>query len=132
VGRFIAAFAAIYLIWGSTYLAIKLAIASIPPFLMLSFRFIPAGLLLYAFLRLRGIPAPTRKQWLAAAGVGTLMLAGGVGAVAHAERSIHSGLAALLVAAVPMWMVLFDWMGPARRRPTRRVLVWRAWGPSQW
>ncbi len=128
MGRFIAAFAAIYLIWGSTYLAIKLAIASIPPFLMLSFRFIPAGLLLYAFLRLRGIPAPTRKQWLAAAGVGTLMLAGGVGAVAHAERSIHSGLAALLVAAVPMWMVLFDWMGPARRRPTRRVLVGLAVG----
>jgi len=128
VGRFIAAFAAIYLIWGSTYLAIKLAIASIPPFLMLSFRFVPAGLLLYAFLRLRGIPAPTRKQWFAAVGVGTLMLAGGTGAVAYAERSIHSGLAALLVAVVPMWMVLFDWMGPARRRPTRRVLVGLAVG----
>ncbi|MDH3298354.1 MAG: EamA family transporter, partial [Gemmatimonadota bacterium] len=121
--RFIAAFAAIYLIWGSTYLAIKLAIATLPPFLMLSFRFTPAGLILYAFLRWRGIPAPTRREWVAAAGVGTLMLAGGTGAVAWAERSIHSGLAALLVAAVPMWMVLFDWLGPARRRPTRRVLV---------
>jgi len=123
VAKFIAAFGAIYVIWGSTYLAIKLAIATIPPFLMLSFRFIPAGLLLYAFLRWRGVPAPTRREWLAAAGVGTLMLAGGTGAVAFAEQSIHSGLAALLVAAVPMWMVLFDWMGPARRRPTRRVLV---------
>ncbi len=128
MARFIAAFAAIYLIWGSTYLAIKLAIATIPPFLMLSMRFIPAGLLLYALLRLRGVPAATRKEWLAAAGVGTLMLACGVGAVAWAERSIHSGLAALLVAAVPMWMVLFDWLGPARRRPTRRVLVGLAVG----
>ncbi len=123
VVRFVAAFAAVYLIWGSTYLAIKLAIATLPPFLMLSFRFVPAGLLLYAFLRLRGVPAPDRREWVAAAGVGTLMLAGGTGAVAWAEQSIHSGLAALLVAAVPMWMVLFDWLGPARRRPTRRVLV---------
>ncbi|MFQ5529306.1 MAG: EamA family transporter [Gemmatimonadota bacterium] len=126
--RFVAAFTAIYVIWGSTYLAIKLAIATLPPFLMLSFRFTPAGLLLYAFLRLRGLPAPTRHEWIAAAGVGTLMLAGGTGAVAWAERSIHSGLAALLVAAVPMWMVLFDWLGPARRRPTRRVLVGLAIG----
>ena len=128
MARFVAAFAAVYVIWGSTYLAIKLAIATIPPFLMLSFRFMPAGLVLYAFLRLRGVPAPTRREWLAAAGVGTLMLACGVGSVAWAERSIHSGLAALLVAAVPMWMVLFDWLGPARRRPTRRVLVGLAIG----
>lgn len=126
--RFIAAFAAIYVIWGSTYLAIKFAIASIPPFLMLSLRFMPAGLLLYAFLRWRGVPAPTRAEWAAAAGVGTLMLAGGTGAVAWAEKSIHSGLAALLVAAVPMWMVLFDWLGPAKRKPTRRVLFGLAIG----
>lgn len=128
MARFIAAFAAIYLIWGSTYLAIKLAIATIPPFLMLSARFMSAGLLLYAFLRLRGVPAATRKEWFAATAVGTLMLVGGVGAVAWAERSIHSGLAALLVAAVPMWMVLVDRLGPARRRPTRRVLAGLAIG----
>lgn len=126
--RFVAAFAAIYLIWGSTYLAIKFAIATIPPFLMLSFRFLPAGLLMYAFLRLRGAAPPTRREWLAAAAVGTLMLAGGTGAVAWAERTIHSGLAALLVAAVPMWMVLLDWLGPARRRPTGRVLAGLAVG----
>ncbi len=126
--RFVAAFAAIYLIWGSTYLAIKFAIETIPPFLMLSFRFLPAGLLMYAFLRLRGAPPPTRREWLAAAAVGTLMLAGGTGAVAWAERTIHSGLVALLVAAVPMWMVLLDWLGPARRRPTGRVLAGLAVG----
>ena len=126
--RFIAAFASIYLIWGSTYQAIKFAIESIPPFLMLSFRFLPAGLLMYAFLRLRGGPPPTRREWLAAAAVGTLMLAGGTGAVAWAERTIHSGLAALLVAAVPMWMVLLDWIGPAHRRPTGRVLAGLAVG----
>lgn len=120
--RFGTAFAAIYVIWGSTYLAIKLAIATIPPFLMLSWRFFPAGLILYAVLRLRGVESPTRREMLAAAGIGILMLAGGTGAVAWAERTIHSGLAALLVAAVPMWMVLFDWLGPAKRRPTARVL----------
>jgi drug/metabolite transporter (DMT)-like permease len=126
--RFVAAFAAIYLIWGSTYLAIKFAIATIPPFLMLSFRFLPAGLIMYVFLRLRGAERPSRREWLAAAAVGTLMLAGGTGAVAWAERTIHSGLAALLVAAVPMWMVLLDWIGPARRRPTGRVLAGLAVG----
>jgi drug/metabolite transporter (DMT)-like permease len=126
--RFVAAFAAIYLIWGSTYLAIKFAITTIPPFLMLSFRFLPAGLIMYAFLRLRGVEPPSRREWLAAAAVGTLMLAGGTGAVAWAERTIHSGLAALLVAAVPMWMVLLDWIGPARRRPTGRVMAGLAIG----
>lgn len=122
MARFVAAFAAIYVIWGSTYLAIKLAIATIPPFLMLSWRFFPAGLILYVVLRLRGVASPTKREMLAAAGIGTLMLAGGTGAVAWAERTIHSGLAALLVAVVPMWMVLFDWLGPAKRRPTGRVL----------
>lgn len=122
MARFVAAFAAIYLIWGSTYLAIKLAIATIPPFLMLSWRFFPAGLILYLVLRLRGVASPSRREMLAAAGIGILMLAGGTGAVAWSERTIHSGLAALLVAAVPMWMVLFDWLGPAKRRPTGRVL----------
>lgn len=126
--RFLAAFAAIYFIWGSTYLAIKFAIATIPPFLMLSMRFLPAGLVLYGVLRLRGVEPPDRRGWLAAAAVGVLMLAGGTGAVAWAERTIHSGLAALLVAAVPMWMVLFDWIGPARRRPTGRVLAGLAVG----
>lgn len=126
--RFIAAFAAIYLIWGSTYLAIKFAIETIPPFLMLSMRFTPAGLALYAALRLRGVPRPTAREWQAGAAVGVLMLAGGTGAVAWAERTIPSGLAALLVAAVPMWMVLFDWFGPARRRPTGRVLLGLAIG----
>lgn len=126
--RFVAAFSAIYLIWGSTYLAIKLAIATIPPFLMLSWRFFPAGLILYAVLRLRGHESPGRRESLAAAGIGTLMLAGGTGAVAWAEGTIHSGLAALLVAVVPMWMVLFDWMGPAKRRPTTRVLAGLAVG----
>lgn len=128
--RFVAAFAAIYVIWGSTYLAIKFAIASIPPFLMLAFRFLPAGLIMYAVLRMRGVAAPTRREWVAAGAIGTLMLAGGTGAVAWAEQTIHSGLAALLVAAVPMWMVLFDWVGPARRRPTGRVLAGLAVGFS--
>jgi drug/metabolite transporter (DMT)-like permease len=89
---------------------------------MLSWRFFPAGLILFAVLRLRGVPWPNRREALTAAGIGILMLGGGTGGVAWAEQTIHSGLAALLVAVVPLWMVLLDWLGPARRRPTRRVL----------
>lgn len=120
--RFVGAFAAIYIIWGSTYLAIKFAIATIPPFMMLSWRFFPAGMILLAILKLRGHRWPGRRETIAASLVGVLMLAGGTGAVAWAERTIHSGLAALLVAVVPMWMVVLDWLRPGGPRPSTRVV----------
>lgn len=117
------AFASIYLIWGSTYLAIRFVVETIPPFLMLAARFLTAGAVMYAYLRLRGYEAPTPRQWRGATVVGGLLLLGGTGAVAWSEQWIPSGLAALLVSMVPIWMVLLDWIGPARRRPSRAVLT---------
>jgi drug/metabolite transporter (DMT)-like permease len=117
------AFAAIYLIWGSTYLAIRFAVETLPPFLMLFARFFTAGTLMYVFLRWRGVSRPGGREWLGAAVVGGLLLLGGTGAVGWAEQWIDSGLAALIVAIVPVWMVVLDWVGPDRRRPTRTVIA---------
>jgi len=98
---------ALYLIWGSTYLAIRVALESYPPFLMAGTRFLVAGIAFYAFLRMRGMPAPTRAQWLNAAITGTLLLGMGNGLVCYAEQSVASGLAAVAVAAMPLFAALF-------------------------
>ncbi len=98
---------AVYIIWGSTYLAIRFAIEDLPPFLMAGIRFVIAGGLMYAFLRLRGTPNPTRKEWGGAAIVGLLLLVGGNGLVSFAEQYVASGLAALSVATVPIFAALF-------------------------
>lgn len=117
------AFAAIYLVWGSTYLAIRFAVETLPPFLMLFARFFTAGVLMYLFLRWRGESRPTAREWFGGAVIGGLLLLGGTGAVGWAEQWIDSGLAALIVAIVPVWMVVLDWLGPERRRPTRAVIA---------
>jgi len=117
----LAAFAIVYVVWGSTYLAIRYAVETIPPFLMVGTRFIVSGLLLYSWARLRGDQRPTAAQWRDATIVGILMLCLGNGAVSWAEQRVPSGLAALLVAVVPLWMVLLDWLRPHGARP--RVLV---------
>lgn len=117
----IAAFAAVYVIWGSTYLAILWVIESIPPLLMASGRFLFAGALLYGWLRARGAPRPTAPQWRAAAIAGALMLAGGNGAVVVAEQWVPSGVTALLVAAVPLWLVILDALFGSRAKPTARA-----------
>jgi drug/metabolite transporter (DMT)-like permease len=117
------AFAAIYVFWGSTYLAIRIAIQTLPPFWMASSRFLVAGSVLYLWARRRGAPSPQRAQWRAAAIVGCLLLLGGNGGVVWAEQRVPSGLAALLVALVPLWMVLLDGAGRGWRRPPTRVLV---------
>jgi len=122
-GALLLAFGAIYLIWGSTYLAIRFAVESLPPFLMLSARFLTAGVLMYGFLRLRGAARPGFRLWIGALVVGGLLLLGGTGAVGWAEQWIPSGLAALIVAIVPVWMVLLDWIGPAKHRPRPAVIV---------
>jgi drug/metabolite transporter (DMT)-like permease len=119
----VVAFAAVYLIWGSTYLAIRFAIETIPPFLMAGTRFLIAGSLLYAWTRLRGAQRPTRIHWREAAIIGALMLLGGNGGVTWAEQRIPSGLAALLVAAVPMWIVLLEALRPGGARPSAWTLL---------
>lgn len=119
----IAAFAAIYLIWGSTYLAIRFAIETLPPFLMTGVRFVAAGSAMYAWARLRGVARPTGPQWWAAALVGVLMLLFGVGGVSWAEQRIPSGAAALIVAVGPLSMVLVDWLFFNGERPDTRVFA---------
>lgn len=117
----LAAFAAVYLIWGSTYLAIRYAIETLPPFLMAAARFLAAGGVLYAWVRLRGTPAPTRVHWRSALIVGALLLLVGNGAVVWAEHRVSSGVAALLVAVEPIWIVLLAWLRPGGTRPAART-----------
>jgi len=113
----VAAFAAIYLVWGSTYLAIRVAVETMPPLLMAGTRFVIAGALLYAWLRFRGAPRPTGVHWRSAAIVGALLLLGGNGLVVWAEQTVPSGIAALLVATVPVWMVVLHALSPDGVRP---------------
>ena len=98
---------ALYLIWGSTYLGIRIAIESIPPLLMMGIRFIVAGGILYLFLRLRGVPNPSRSQWLGSTAVGILLIGGGMGGVATAEQWVPSSVAAVCIATAPLWISLF-------------------------
>jgi drug/metabolite transporter (DMT)-like permease len=109
--------AAVYIVWGSTYLAIRFAVETMPPFLMAGVRFLIAGAAVYAFRRLRGDPAPARFEWRSAAIVGLLLLVGGNGSVVWAEQRVPSGIAALLVGSAPLWMVLIDSLRPGGRRP---------------
>lgn len=97
----------LYLVWGSTYLGMRFAIEGFPPLIMAGTRFLVAGALLYLFLRLRGAPSPSTAQWRSAALVGSLLLAGGTGGVAFAEQWVASGVAALMIALVPLLTVLF-------------------------
>ncbi len=104
----LAAFAALYVVWGSTYLGIRFAIETMPPFTMAGVRFSTAGAILFAWSRARGAVPATREQWRTAVVVGALLLLGGNGGVTWAEQFIPSGVAALIVASTPMWMVLLD------------------------
>lgn len=105
------ALAAVYVIWGSTYLAIRFALeGGFPPFLLGGIRFLIAGSLMFAVLRWRGVPMPTRAQWLNAAAMGVLLLLFGNGMVNLAEQSVSSGIAAVAVASAPLWMGVFSAM----------------------
>lgn len=127
--RLLAAFAAVYVIWGSTYLAIRFAVETLPPLLMAGARFTIAGLLLLAWSRfIQHAQRPSRTDWRTGLMSGALLLLGGNGAVVWAETRVPSGIAALLVAVVPLWMVLLDWLRPGGRRPAAPVFVGLALG----
>lgn len=121
--KLFAAFAAIYVIWGSTYLGILFAIQTIPPLLMAGVRFSIAGLLLYAWAWRGNTPSPTRIHWRNTAIIGALLLGIGNGGVVLSERLVPSGLAALLVASLPIWMVLLEWARPNGTTPNRGVIA---------
>lgn len=113
----------VYIIWGSTYLAIRFAIESVPSFAMLTIRYLAAGGLLYAFMRLRGAPAPRGRDWAQASVVGALLLLGGNGAAAWAIRTVPSGITAVVIAMSPLWMVVIDWLRPGGTRPSLPVVL---------
>lgn len=122
-GKLVAAFASVYLIWGSTYLAIRFAIETMPPHLMAAMRFLVAGAILYVWARWRGAPRPTLANWRAAAVVGGFLLLGGNGAVVWAETRVPSGLTALLVAMVPIWMLVLEMLPRLGGRKPRASVV---------
>lgn len=107
----------LYFVWGGTYLGIRIALQSFPPFILAGVRQLSAGILLYIFLRIRKNAPPTRSQWLAAILVGGLLLVIGNGGVGFAEQWVSSGLAALALGAIPLWTALFS--GLFGRWPTR-------------
>src|SRR5688572_21603437 len=117
------AFGCVYLIWGSTYLAIRVAVETLPPFLSGGVRFLIAGAALFAMLRMRAAPQPTAAEWRNSCVVGLLLLVGGNGLVMWAEKSIASGLTALLIALTPIWFAVLDWARPNGARPRWRTLV---------
>ena len=117
-----AAFLAIYIIWGSTYLAIRFVVETIPPFFMAGTRWVIAGLILYALARFGGALAPASLQWKRAFVIGGFMLVGGNGTVVWAEQWVPSGLTSVLIATVPLWMVLLNSLHN-RARPRVGVIV---------
>lgn len=119
----VAAFAALYLVWGSTYLAIRVAVETLPPLLMAGVRFLTAGVLMYALLRLRGAPRPAPQHWRNSLIVGGLLLLGGNGLVVWAEQTVPSGVAALLVATMPLWIVVLNTFWPGAARPGLREIA---------
>lgn len=105
--RIIVALLAVYISWGSTYLAIRIALEDLPPFFMMGIRFLVVGIGLYLYLRIRGASVPNHFQWINATMIGGLLLLGGSGGVAFAEQWVSSGIAALMIATTPLWTVLF-------------------------
>jgi len=137
----LAAFAAVYLLWGSTYLAIRVAVETVPPLIMAGLRHFTVGLFLYPILRRTTGVRPTAANWKSAAVTGCLLLFVGNGGVSWAEQIVPSGVTALLVTMVSLWLVVVDWFRPGGVRPVPRVLfglvlgfvgVALLVGPSPW
>jgi drug/metabolite transporter (DMT)-like permease len=121
--KLVTAFAAVYLVWGSTYLAIRFVVETLPPFIMAGARFLLAGTILYVWARYKGAVRPTFAHWRATALIGGLLLLGGNGGVVWAEKFVPSGLTALLVAMVPMWVVLVEWLRPRGVKPSLMTIA---------
>ena len=121
--KIILAFAAVYVLWGSTYLAIRLGIETLPPFIMAAVRFLLAGAILFTWAVVKGERfIPPLRMWRRALLIGGLLLLGGNGSVSWAEKYVASGLTALLIATEPLWVVILNW-ALSRRRPNSKVLL---------
>jgi len=119
----LAAFGAVYLVWGSTYLAMRVGIESIPPLMLAGLRHFTVGVVLYPILRWKTGVRPTATHWKTAAVTGVLLLFVGNGGVCWAEQVVPSGITALLVAMVSLWLVIVDWLRPGGHRPAPKVLL---------
>ena len=113
----------LYIVWGSTYLGIKVAIETIPPFFQGALRFLISGLIILIWQKSSGQAMPTRKQWISTFIIGTLLLLGGNGLVSWAEQFIPSGIAALIIATVPLWLVIMEAIRPGGIKPTWQAIV---------
>ena len=109
---------ALYIVWGSTYLGIKVAIETIPPFFHGAVRFLISGLIILAWQKAAGQELPTRSQWKSTFIIGNLLLVGGNGLVSWAEQFIPSGIAALIIASVPLSLVILEALRPGGVKPT--------------
>jgi drug/metabolite transporter (DMT)-like permease len=114
---------ALYIVWGSTYLAIRFAVETLPPFLHAGWRFLISGLILVIWRRAAGDTMPTRNQWKSLTIIGTLLLLGGNSLVAVAEQRIASGIAALIIGTVPLWLVVIETFRPGGVRPSWQALT---------
>lgn len=124
----VAAFLTVYIVWGSTYLAIRFAVETIPPFMMAGVRFLIAGGVMYAFQFARGQARVTSKQIIACGASGILMLVGGNGLVCWAEQVVPSGITALIIGTSPLWIVVVGWFGFGDDPPDAKVIVGLALG----
>jgi drug/metabolite transporter (DMT)-like permease len=116
-GRLVAAFAAVYLIWGTGYLAIQVAMETLPPFTSAGMRFFVAGMIMIAWLRLRGQPLPPRVHWRTGILSSAIMFLGSGGSIVWGAQYLPSGIVALLNATLPLWMVLLEWLVYHHARP---------------
>lgn len=119
----IAAFGAVYILWGSTYLAIALAVKTIPPFLLIGLRSLAAGAILLALSQIKNPGLPPPRAWAFAAASGVLLFGGCHGTLAYAEEYVSSGLAAVMLATIPFWIVLIKWALSAADRPSALTLA---------
>src|SRR6266581_851899 len=117
------AFAAVYVVWGSTYLAIRIGIESFPPLILAGLRHFIVGLFLYPVLRWKTDTRPSAANWRTAMVTGFLLLFVGNGGVSWAEQTVPSGVTALLVATVSLWLVIVDWLRPGGHKPVPKVVL---------
>lgn len=121
--RKLLAYAAIYFLWGASFLAIRQVVAVTPPFFAASFRFLCGGAILYGYSRWRRMPQPNRRQWMSTAVLGLIMFAIDYGCLFWAEKEVPSGLAAVIAATIPVWVLLVEWLFSGGQRPSVKALA---------
>lgn len=119
----VVALLSVYIVWGSTYLGIKIAIETFPPFLMAGIRFLIAGVFLYGFVVVKEKKQPKLIEWRDTTIIGTLLLLGGNGLVVIAEKTIPSSIAAIVIATVPLWMIVIAWLLKSQTKPNKSTLI---------